>query len=144
MADSKQFDLTGRQRVIICGTRTFNDYALLKEKMDKYTFKFENPVIITGGNKRWDPASASWVGADYFGEKWAYSKKYLLQIFHPDWERHGKKDGPMIRNREMAIHAAAGKGPGYCVAFWDGDSKGTQSMIEIANEYGLRVRVVGV
>lgn len=134
-------DLTDRHRVVICGCRTFNNYDLLREKMDYYTFRFENPVIISGGNKRWDPATGKWVGADFLGEKWAHFHKYLVQVFHPDWEKYGKKAGP-IRNRQMAIHAAGGKGSGYCVAFWDGVSKGTKSMIEFAKFYDLKVKVV--
>ena len=40
-----------------------------------------------------------------------------------------------IRNEEMAKNADA------LVAFWDGESHGTKHMIELANRYGLKVRV---
>lgn len=134
-------DLTGRQRVIICGSRHFKDYLTLKDKMDYFCFRFENPVIITGANKTWDPGLGRYIGADFLGERWAHSHKYLVQRFHPDWEKYDKKAGP-IRNRQMAEHASKGKGPGYCVAFWDGKSPGTKSMIDLAKKYKLRVRIV--
>lgn len=41
-----------------------------------------------------------------------------------------------IRNREMAQNADA------LVAFWDGESRGTESMIDLAKEYDLAVRVL--
>ena len=56
--------------------------------------------------------------------------------FHPaDWERHGKAAGP-IRNAEMADVSDA------LIAFWDGQSCGTKSMIELAKRKGLQVAVV--
>ena len=55
--------------------------------------------------------------------------------FPADWERHGKAAG-YIRNREMAQNADA------LVAFWDGESRGTKSMIDLAKEYDLAVRVL--
>ena len=41
-----------------------------------------------------------------------------------------------IRNKEMAQNADA------LVAFWDGESRGTKSMIDLAKEYDLAVRVL--
>lgn len=40
------------------------------------------------------------------------------------------------RSQEMAENADA------LVAFWDGESKGTEHMINIAKEKGLKVRVI--
>ena len=60
----------------------------------------------------------------------------FFQLLYPaDWERHGRAAGP-IRNEEMAEVSDA------LIAFWDGKSRGTKSMIEIARRKGLQVAVV--
>jgi hypothetical protein len=58
---------------------------------------------------------------DLAGEAWAKSQDIPIIYFSPDW-RLGKKAGP-LRNREMAKYADA------LIAFWDGKSRGTYSMI---------------
>ena len=56
---------------------------------------------------------------------------------HPaDWDRHGKGAGP-IRNRAMAK-----SGADRCLAFWDGESRGTLDMITVATKHGIPVRIV--
>ena len=60
---------------------------------------------------------------------------YFHLLYPADWERHGRAAGP-IRNEEMAEVSDA------LIAFWDGKSRGTKSMIEIAMRKGLQVAVV--
>lgn len=47
-----------------------------------------------------------------------------------------------MRNREMAEYAAMPDGVGHLIAFWDGKSRGTKSMIQLAKENGLKVKVI--
>lgn len=55
-----------------------------------------------------------------------------------NWSRYGRSAG-YIRNQEMADYV----GPsGMLVAVWDGQSRGTQHMIDIARRTGMQVRVV--
>lgn len=128
-----------RKKVIVAGGRDFKDKKLLTSRLNKYTFLFEDVVVITGAQKsrEWDPAKGRWFyfGADYLAEEWAHSKRYLVMRFHPDWDKHGKKAGP-IRNREMAAFGD------YLVAFWDGKSKGTANMIEEARKANLKIKIV--
>lgn len=49
--------------------------------------------------------------------------------FYADWDKHGRKAGP-LRNREMAKYAAGN----WCLAIWDGKSRGTKNMIEEAGK----------
>ncbi len=64
---------------------------------------------------------------------------------HPDAYvkegRYGKYNARagFIRNEEMAEYAAAQPGPSVLIAFWDGESNGTQHMIEQAEEQGIPV-----
>jgi hypothetical protein len=117
-----------QKKVIVFGTRTFDDYKLLRSKLDHYCQNFLSVAVVTGAAK----------GADALGERWAYENKLLVVRFHPDWDRHGKKAGPM-RNREMA--GFVGK-KGFAVGFWDGRSPGTKDMISVCKEFGIKLKVV--
>lgn len=113
-------------RVIIAGGRDFNDYDLMKRKLDALLANQTGVVIVSG---------ACPTGADKLGERYALERK-LPVVQHPaDWKQHGKSAGPR-RNEQMAQNADA------LVAFWDGKSRGTKNMIDNAEKYGLKVRVV--
>jgi hypothetical protein len=58
-----------------------------------------------------------------------------LENYPANWRQKGKQAG-YLRNQEMAKKADA------LVAFWDGESKGTKHMIDIAEQMGLKVNVV--
>lgn len=121
-------------KIIIAGSREFNNYEFVKETMDivfnLFEIKENMPVEIICGMCR---------GADMLGEKFAKEKGYYVKYFPADWEKNGKIAG-IIRNGEMAKYAAR-KGNeddmGILVAFWDGKSRGTKNMIINADKYGL-------
>jgi len=92
--------------------------------MDKILQNQTSIEIVSGGAK----------GADQLGEQYAKENNYNLRIFPADWDKYGKKAG-YIRNEEMAKYADA------CVCFWDGKSKGTKMMIELAKKYKLKTRL---
>ncbi len=112
-------------KIIIAGSRDFNNYELLKEKIDFLTSKISENIEIVSGNAR---------GADALGEKYAKENNHDLKLFPADWSI-GKSAG-YIRNKQMADYADA------LIAFWDGESKGTKMMIELAKQMNLKVKVV--
>jgi hypothetical protein len=114
-------------RVIIAGGRHFNDYELLKERCDYFLQNKlqESDVIIVSGHAS---------GADTLGERYAQEHNLPCELHPADWSM-GRKAGP-IRNAEMADCSNA------LIAFWDGQSKGTKSMIDLATAKGLNVSVV--
>lgn len=120
-------------RVIIAGSRDFYDYEKLKNTVDGYLQNVDSltPVIISGTAR----------GADRLGEKYAIEHSYEVRRFPANWDKYGKSAG-YIRNREMAQYAIANESVGVLISFWDGKSRGTKYMIELAKEYGLRVIVV--
>lgn len=75
------------------------------------------------------------------GEQFAIEENYLVSKFPAMWGFYGKKAG-YLRNVEMAQFAIDNRNKGLLVAFWDGKSKGTKWMIDIAKRYGLDVEVV--
>lgn len=76
-------------------------------------------------------------GADQFGENWALRQGIPVDRYPADWDKHGKSAG-YKRNEKMATMAEA------LVAVWDGESRGTTHMINIAVERGLKVHVHNV
>lgn len=110
-------------KVIIAGTRTFEDYNLLRDTCDKVLSQYTDIEIVSG----------SAPGADTLGEQYAKEKGYPIKMFPAYWKTHGKAAGP-IRNQQMADYADV------LIAFWDGKSKGTRDMIYKAQQKGLRVK----
>ncbi len=80
-------------------------------------------------------------GADWLGEQYAKVAGYEVSKFPADWDRLGKRAG-YVRNAEMAKFAAADKNYGVLAAFWDGKSRGTKHMIDLAEKYGLEIHIV--
>ena len=114
-------------KIIIAGTRTFDNKQLLFNIMNDivWKLKLQIPIVISGTAQ----------GADKLGEEWAEERNFAISRFPADWNKHGKAAGP-IRNSQMADVAD------MCVVFWDGKSKGTKNMIETALSKGLFVKVV--
>ena len=113
-------------RVIIAGTRTFNDYNLLKESCEyllRESMK-KQQIIIVSGHAR---------GTDTMGERFAKEHGLPCEYYPANWQIHGRAAGP-IRNKEMANNADA------LIAFWDGQSRGTLSMINLARKMGCKTR----
>lgn len=73
-------------------------------------------------------------GADREGELWASERGLAVERFPADWKTFGKRAGP-VRNKEMSENADG------LIAVWDGNSRGTANMIELAQKRGLRVFV---
>lgn len=112
-------------KIIIAGGRDFNDYDLLCRNCDK-ALSLQTEIEIVSGTAN---------GADKLGEKYANENGYQVKQFPADWDRYGKSAG-YKRNEEMAKYADA------LIAFWNGKSKGTKHMIDLANHYKLKVKVV--
>jgi hypothetical protein len=112
-------------KVIVAGGRDFNDYKLLTAKCDNYLINKNNVEIVSGAAK----------GADSLAIKYANERGYALKIFTPDWSTFGKRAG-YLRNEEMGNYADA------LIAFWDGESRGTKHMIDIATDKGLLLRII--
>lgn len=115
-------------RVIIAGGRDFNDYELLKKKLDNLLRlkRKSSEITIVCGKAR---------GADSLGEKYAIEHGFKIAEYPAQWDKHGLSAG-YKRNLVMAQNADA------LVAFWDGKSKGTSHMIKLAKKMKLDYRII--
>lgn len=73
-------------------------------------------------------------GVDNYGKQWALERGIEVISYPADWDKYGKAAGP-IRNKLMAENAEA------LIAVWDGYSRGTSHMINLARSMGLEVYV---
>jgi len=111
-------------KLIIAGSRNFNDYKKLCKICGHLLQNQANIEIISGAAR----------GADQLGEKYASEKGYSIKQFPANWNKYGKAAGPK-RNLQMANYSDA------LIAFWDGKSRGTKNMIELANKRKLNVLI---
>jgi hypothetical protein len=109
-------------KVIVAGGRHFNDFGLVEKHLANLP---AGSVIVSGGA----------TGADSLGERFANENGYDIVRFPAEWDKYGKRAG-YLRNKQMAEY-------GTCLlAFWDGKSRGTKMMINLAKEQGIPVKVV--
>lgn len=110
-------------KVIIAGSRAFNDYELLKKVCDKELGNYTDIEIVSGTAN----------GADLLGEKYAEERNYPVKKFPADWSL-GKQAG-YLRNYDMVQYSE------MLICFWDGKSNGSKSVIRMAKKRGLKVIV---
>ncbi len=115
-------------KVIIAGTRTFDNYELLVEKCDIILQNFKDEIEVVSGTAR---------GADQLGERYAEEKGYAIAKFPADWDVYGNAAG-YKRNEKMAIYSHG------LIIFWDGISKGSKHMIDLAKKHNLKVRIIRI
>jgi hypothetical protein len=120
-------------RIIVAGGRDFTDIKLMYETLDRQLGKLiergKHPIIVSGTAR----------GADQMGEQYAKDRGLDIIRFPAPWNEFkemfgNNKAAGFVRNAMMAQYATV------LSAFWDGRSKGTESMIELANNFKLTVR----
>lgn len=111
-------------KVAIVGSRGFDDYELLIEKIDEIRNMYGISQIISGGAN----------GADTLGEKYAREYEIPMWVIYPDWNI-GRHAG-MLRNTDIVANAD------IVVAFWDGSSAGTKDSIRKAKRMNKHLIVV--
>lgn len=98
-------------KVIIAGTRSVEDYALIVQAVERSGYDITEVVCGMA------------TGVDRLGEQWAIANGIPVREMPADWHRYGNSAGP-YRNRAMAEYADA------AIIIWDGQSRGTRNMIE--------------
>lgn len=109
-------------KVIVAGSRNIINAQLTVDAIKNSGFDITE--IVSGHA----------IGVDRAGELYAQANAIKVKLFVPDWDKYGKSAG-YRRNVEMADYADA------LVAVWDGKSRGTKHMIDIAKAKGLKVYI---
>lgn len=102
------------EKVAIVGSRGWKDHEMIRD----YVYSLSpDDTVITGGAK----------GADQFAEIYARERGLAVLVFRPDWKQHGKAAG-LVRNRQIVDKCDR------LVAFWDGQSTGTNHGVGLARD----------
>lgn len=83
--------------------------------------------IVSGGAK----------GIDKCAEIFAVERRLKLTVFLPDYQRYGR-GAPIVRNKQIVDYAD------FVLAFWDGISRGTKSVIDYCKKSGKECRVIKI
>jgi hypothetical protein len=123
----------GPLRLLVCGSRTWTDAALLAEAVEQTVAEHgqDRPgVVLIEGDAR---------GADRLAGALAKARGWELEVYPADWQRHGRAAG-MRRNARMLRQGR----PERVIACTDDltASRGTADMIRRAHGAGLPVLVV--
>ena len=122
-------------RILVTGCRDWEDgkavYQALTNAWCEAMKKDHNnmrasQITIVHGNA---------TGADAYARIFAGKMQMFQEPFPANWQTHGKAAGP-IRNQEMV-----NLGADICLAFWDGQSKGTADCIAKAVRAGIPVSI---
>ena len=106
-------------KTIIAGSRGFTDYRVIERCVE--IAKLDITEVVSGTAK----------GVDQLGEYWASEHDIPVKEFPAKWDEFGKAAG-YKRNVQMAEYADA------LIAIWDGGSRGTKHMIDIAKKHDIK------
>ncbi len=106
-------------KIAIVGSRNLTNIVI-----DQYIFE-EVEEIVSGGA----------VGVDFCAAEYAKRKGIKLTEFLPQYERYGR-GAPIVRNQKIVDYADK------IIVFWNGSSKGAQSVIKYAQKVGKPFEVI--
>lgn len=119
--------------VIITGTQSFEDFDLVEKSLLKYLkdhcLEIDEVEIV----------ASSAPGANKIGEVLAEKYHLPLSKFYEIPEAYGVA-AAWVRNEQMAEYAEDRNG--LVLAFWDGKSEETKSMLRLAKKHNLEVHTV--
>ena len=105
-------------RVAVIGSR-----SILTTEIGDYISDADE--IVSGGA----------IGVDSCAAEYAKRKGLRLRVFLPQYEKYGRA-APIVRNKKIVDYADK------IIAFWDGKSKGTLSVIKYAEKTGKPCEIV--
>ena len=153
-------------RIIIAGSRFFEDYNLFESTMFKVLFHLNkeypqyNILVINKEERLFkiNPCNLEIIsgmakGADTLAVRFANKYNLALKAFPADWNNLNVLPCRVItnsygsynalaghkRNRDMAVYASSDDAFGVLVLFWDGKSKGSKNMKSQAVAFGLEI-----
>ena len=116
-------------RLLVTGSRDWpsDEWTTIWDALDAALKRCVHPFVLLHGGA---------VGVDSIANDWAESRpgKVEIRVYKPDYRAHGSA-APHVRNDAM-LNAAD-----HVLAFWDGQSRGTKSVIDKASDLGLGYEV---
>lgn len=110
------------QKIAIVGSREGIDRNAVEEFINH--LDSDHNIVISGGAK----------GVDSWAAERAEARGIETLVIRPNWKKHG--NGAGFRRNKLIVHEADS-----VVAFWDGESRGTEHTIKTAIEAGKHTAV---
>lgn len=105
-------------KIAVIGSR-----SILTADLDTYIS--DGDEIVSGGA----------VGIDSCAAAYAEKNGISLKVFIPEYEKYGR-GAPIVRNKQIVDYADK------ILAFWDGKSRGTLSVIKYAEKVGKPCEII--
>ncbi len=129
------------RRVIVAGSRLITSCAMVFDALDRLAARWPERFEVICGEAR---------GVDTLGRKWAQARGYPVHSMPARWDALKIPSAVVLEKRGRRYNAQAGHDRNawmaaygtHLVAFWDGHSRGTRSMIDLAKVCGLPVWVL--
>jgi hypothetical protein len=118
-------------KLIVAGSRTATDYkqthdAIVDIIHDNLICCEAQELVLISGNAR---------GPDSHAIRFGEEHDFKVEIYPAEWDKYGKSAG-YKRNELMAEKAT------HLLAIWDGESKGTKHMIDIAKKLNIPTTII--
>lgn len=110
---------------VVTGSRDWRDAEKVNDALDLALAFNRNMRLVQGGA----------AGADRLAYDWAKERDVPVATFAPDYQQPSPQRYHERNDRMLDI-------ADQVIAFWDGVSRGTKSVIDKARDRGLRVQVV--
>jgi hypothetical protein len=124
-------------KVIIAGSRGITQMQAVEEAVKNSGFEITK--VISGGAKGVDSLAIDWARANsvpynVMPAKWKDIRVDGAVVKENSYGKYNAIAG-LMRNEQMATVGDA------LIAIWDGQSRGTKNMIEMAEKYGLKIYI---
>lgn len=117
-------------RILVTGSRNHPDPHLIALAIMRHARPHETTVVVHGDCP---------TGADHHASALCADRPHLTEERHPaDWEKHGRKAGPLRNQRMVDL------GADVCLAFPYGESRGTRDCARRAEMAGIPVEWIYV
>lgn len=121
--------------LLITGSRNWKEPDTIREVLRRIRPLYLEPMLIHGGAR----------GVDEIAGVEARRLGFDVKVMRADWRENGRAAGP-IRNTQMVTFARVmGEKQGcdvVCLAFWDGESRGTKDCFTKAHEAGIDTEII--
>jgi hypothetical protein len=117
-----------KKKIAVVGSRNFSDYSFFAEKLESIISNLENVEFVSGGCPS---------GGDALITQYCKENNFKLTEHLPEWELHGKKAG-FLRNQLIVDDCT------HLIAYWNMESKGTKSSIDMAKKQNKPIRIIKI
>lgn len=129
-----------RPRILIAGTSGYVGTGRMSRKLDRIFAGLKDPIVCTRvwwmherkAQKNWQTTH---LGAEFYGENWAYNKRFLIKRFHPAPGSKGRE----LADEEMMDYCTARR---PCFAFFYGVDDSCRGLLRLCKKNGFVIRIV--